>query len=357
MTAKRYTIQDIAKLAKVGVGTVSRVLNDDVNVKKETREQVLKLIEEVGYRPNHAARYIKNKKSNIIGLIADQVTTTPFANSIITGIQQTATDYGKVILVIDPIGDSELRLKAIRTMLDRDVEGIIYAAMFHQEVTLPKEFYQKPTVLVDCFTKNQNLPSVVPDEFQGGFDATELLIEEGHRKIAFLNNDSIDSGFPAPLLRLAGYKAALKKHKIRFSQKLVRDGPDAINGYKHANELLGSNKDITAFFCGTDRIAMGAYDAIKELGYSIPNDIAIVGFDNQEIISESLRPALTTMELPHAKMGAWAIEHLLDSNQNSTDQDGQRDKIELKSELKSSIKQDVQHKIKCDLIKRFSHKA
>ncbi len=342
MTTKRYTIQDIAKLAKVGVGTVSRVLNEDVNVKKETREQVQKIIEEVGYRPNLAARYIKTKKSNIIGLIADQVTTTPFANNIITGIQQTATEYGKVILVIDPIGDSELRLKAIKTMLDRDVEGIIYAAMFHQEVFLPKEFYQKPTVLVDCFTKSKNLPSVVPDEFQGGFDATELLIEEGHKKIAFLNNDSPDSGFPAPVLRLAGYKAALKKHGIRFSQKLVRDCPDVKNSYEYASELLRLDKDITAFFCGTDRIAMGAFDAIKELGYSIPNDIAVVGFDNQEIISESLRPALTTMELPHAKMGAWAIKYLLDSN--------------LDSNLEGNQKAE-QYKIKCDLIERNSHKA
>ncbi len=334
MTTKRYTIQDIAKLAKVGVGTVSRVLNDDVHVKKETREQVLKIIQDVGYRPNFAARYMKNKKSNLIGLIADQVATTPFANNIITGIQQMASEHGKVILVIDPIGNKELLQQAVRTMIERDVEGIIYAAMYHQEVTLPKEFYQIPTILVDCFTKDRELSSVVPDEYQGGFDATSFLIQQGHSKIAIINIGDVSNPVLASQLRLKGYKDALKKHGIVFDKELVRHGNEAPAGYKFAHELFASRKDITALFCATDRIAMGAYDAIKELGLSIPEDVAIIGFDNQEVISNYLRPALSSMELPHAKMGAWAIEHLLKGNQDI-----------------------VQHKIKCDLIERFSHKA
>jgi LacI family transcriptional regulator len=312
MDSRHYTIQDIARSAGVGVGTVSRVLNDDPNVKDQTRERIQKIIEHVGYQPNFTARSLRTQKTHVIGFIADAVATTPYAVNVIKGAQDAAWEQGKLLLVVDADNNSKRREAALETMIERNVEGIIYAAMFHQEVKLSKRFRDVPTVLVDCFTKDNTFPSVVPDEVQGGRTATEHLIQKGHKRIGIITNDKISSVYPAPIGRLKGYKQALKKARMPFDKSLFLEGDgNSTSGYECTLTLMKLKNPPTAIFCCTDRMAMGAYDALKKLRLRIPEDISVVGFDNQDVIAAFLNPPLSTMALPHYEMGQWAVKTLL----------------------------------------------
>lgn len=307
----KYTIKDVAREAEVGIGTVSRVLNGDPNVKAATRRHVLGVIERVGYQPSFSARSLRTHKSNTIGLIADAVATTPYAVNVIKGAQAAAWRRGKLLLVVDADNDPEVRERAFEVMLEREVEGVVYAAMFHQEVSLPEQFRQLPTVLVDCFDKNAAFPSCVPDEVQGGRDATRELIKKKHRRIAIILNAPLASPYPASKGRFKGYRQALAEAAIALEPALVREGDgDATSGFQHTLELMRSAEPPTALFCATDRMAMGAYDALKSLGLQIPHDVSVVGFDNQDVIAQQLYPPLSTMALPHAAMGRWAVDLL-----------------------------------------------
>lgn len=312
MDSRHYTISDIARTAGVGVGTVSRVLNDDPNVKEQTRQRIRQIIEKVGYQPSFTARSLRTQKTHVIGFIADAVATTPYAVNVIKGAQDAAWEEGKLLLVVDADNDESHREAALETMIERKVEGIIYAAMFHQEVKLSERFHDVPTVLVDCFTKEDNFPSVVPDEVRGGQMATEYLIQKGHRRIGIITNDKLSTGYPAPKGRLKGYKQALKKAHLPFDENLFLEGDsDANTGYECTLELMKLKRPPTAIFCCTDRMAMGAYDALKKLGLNIPDDVSVVGFDNQDVIATYLYPPLSTLALPHYEMGQWAVKQLL----------------------------------------------
>lgn len=336
MADKRPNIQDIARLARVGVGTVSRVLNDHPNVKDATRQHVLDVMQKVDYAPSFQARYIRTKRSQLFGFISDAVATTPFAVNLIKGAQDAARASGRLLLMVDADGGEQDRQRAVDLMLERDVEGLIYAAMYHQQVTLPEKAYGMSTVLVDCFVEDASIVSVVPDEVQGGFTATEHLLSQGHRRVGLINVDRLESGLPAAHGRLAGYKQALGEFSVPFEEALVRFGDGTgRDGYRYANDLLDLTDPPTALFCGTDRIAMGAYDAIKERGLKIPDDVAVVGFDNQDVIAEYLRPALTTVALPHYDMGRWAVERLT-------------------RRLAGESLEPAQHKMSCPLIHRES---
>lgn len=224
MAEKRHNIQNIARLAKVGVGTVSRVLNNHPNVKPATRQHVLKVIQEVGCLPSFPARYIRTKRSQLFGFVSDAVATTPFAVKLIKGAQDCARASERLLLMVDADGDERDRDEAIDLMIERNAEGLIYAAMYHQQVSLPEKVYSLPTVLVDCFVADASLPSVVPDEAQGGYTATTRLLARGHRRVGFINVDRLESGLPAAHGRLAGYKRALEAFGVSYDETLVRFG-------------------------------------------------------------------------------------------------------------------------------------
>lgn len=321
MDSKRYTIADIAREAEVGVGTVSRVLNNDPNVKEQTRQKVRKVIETLGYQPSFTARSLRTQKTQTLGFISDAVATTPYAVNLIKGAQDAAWERGKLLIVVDADNDSQRREAALETLIERNVEGIIYAAMFHQEVSLAEQFLQLPTVLVDCFEKSARFPSVVPDEIQSARLATETLIQYGHRRIGHITNDNVTIPHPAPSQRLAGYKQALANAGLSFDPDLIRESDgNAFSGAQHTLELMHLKNPPSALFCGTDRIAMGAYDALKSLGLRIPDDVSVIGFDNQEVIAAYLNPPLSTMALPHYEMGQWAVNHLLSETSDKVQQ-------------------------------------
>jgi len=312
----KVTIHDIASRAGVGVGTVSRVLNDHPNVSPKAKAAVRAAIAELGYRPSSAAKTLRTNRTHVLGFITDTIASTPYAGQITRGAQATAWQYGKILLLVNSEGDVTLENAAVETMLDRQVEGIIYATMYHRAVTPPASIKAVPSVLLDCFDVEHALPSVVPDDRRGGYRATEILIERGHRRIGYLNQED---PIVARTLRMEGCRAALADHGIAFDDALVAYGnSDPDGGYAAMRDLLGRGVSLTAVFCFNDRMAMGAYDAIREYGLKVPRDIAVIGYDNQELIAASLRPSLSTMELPHYAMGVWAVRYLLEEQPPST---------------------------------------
>lgn len=304
-------MKDVAKKSGVSQATVSYVINnaDHENIPQETRERVMAAARELGYRPNVAARNIRTQRSNLIGFITDQIATTPFAGAIIQGAQDVSRAHNKILLLVNTDGVPGVESAAIETLLEHRVEGIIYATMYHRRVTPPLSLREARAVLLDCLCDDQSIASVVPDEVGGGRAATEVLLRKGHRRIGFINNSD---PVPATTGRLEGYRQALQAYDVPFDPDLVLTHlSDSRGGYECALALMQRPRPPTALFCYNDRMAMGAYDALRKLNRSIPEDVAIVGFDNQELISTALHPALSTMQLPHYEMGEWAVKYLL----------------------------------------------
>ncbi|MEZ4609625.1 MAG: substrate-binding domain-containing protein [Caldilineaceae bacterium] len=201
-----------------------------------------------------------------IGLITDFIAVTPFAGNVICGAQDVAWRRDHLLLVVNTNADSILEESATENMLERDVEGIIYATMWHREVTLPDNIREVPVVLVNCFVADRSLPSIVPDERRGGYAATEHLIRNGHRRIG-----------SSTLLRFPPRSCAGRGIARRWLQAVsatmtmvVLRRSEPSGGYEAMRQLLHLPQPPTAVFCFNDRMAMGAYDAIKECGLKIP---------------------------------------------------------------------------------------
>jgi len=306
------TIRDVAKRAGVSFKTVSRVLNGEATVRPVTRQRVLDAMDALDYTPHHTARQMRTRRSNTIGLISDEIATSPFAVDIVKGAQLEAWHHGMLLLVVNTERDAQHEADAIATLLERRVEGIVYAAMFHRSVEPNDRLRHVPAVLIDCFEPNGAYPAVVPDEEQGGHLATQTLIDHGHRRIGFVNLDPVASA-AAAAGRLVGYRRALAEAGLPFDPELVRHATTATDqGYTLTAHLLDLEDRPTALFCGNDRMAVGAYCAIYERGLRIPADVAVIGYDDQEEIATYLMPALTTIALPHLEMGRWGVRRLLD---------------------------------------------
>jgi LacI family transcriptional regulator len=313
MTARRrsVTMADVARHAGVSRTTVSFVLSNrsTANIPEETRSRILDAVSALGYRPNAGARALAAQRTRLVGLITD-VVTTPFGAGIIRGAQEQARSQGQSLLIASINGDPALDEAAVETMLEHRVEGLVCASGEHRPITPPASLAGVPTVFVHCFDEDRRFPAVVPDEVGGGYVATRRLADAGHRRIGFIN---LDPQTVAAVGRLEGYERALREVGIQPDRSLVRNGhATADGGYEQAAELLDSVDPPTAIFCGTDRMAMGAYDAIKERGLVVARDVAVVGFDDQEVIASYLRPGLTTVALPFEEMGARGVELLGD---------------------------------------------
>lgn len=309
------------------------ILNDKTDsFPDETIERVRNAATELGYRPNAIARGLSLQRTHTIGLVSDEIAATPFAGAMIRGAQEAAWKAGHVLMLIDTDGDPEVERAATDAFFDRQVDGLVYARMHHQIVELPNRFSSIPTVLLDARTNTAEYASVVPDEFGAAYTAVSHLIRAGHRRIAFIQTfDAV----PAAEERLDGYRQALADAGIAFDPSLV-----VLNEFGGAPsppllELLTAADRPSGVFCFNDLMAFGVYNAAHRLGLSIPTELSVVGFDNQETVARWLDPGLTTMQLPHYEMGRWAVEHLERMIQGE----------EIKPE---------QHRMSCPLVERAS---
>ncbi|WAH99186.1 LacI family DNA-binding transcriptional regulator [Arthrobacter sp. MMS18-M83] len=321
MSNKSVGIRDVAAAAGVSVTTVSHVLNNTVyaRVGAETRERVREAAQRLGYGPNRMAQALRTQRSGMLGFISEEIATTPHAGRIILGAEETARRRGYNLMIINTSSTAtyESRTADIAALLERQVDGVLYATMYHRQIAVPDNLNVIPAILVDSEDTNHSISSVIPDETGGATAAVRTLIEAGHQRIGMINNTD---DVPATHSRLRAFKDTLSDAGLTFHADLVEAEPSEVpGGYQAALRLLARKDRPTAVFCYNDRMAMGAYRAATELGLKIPRDLSVVGFDNQELIAENLYPALTTVSLPHYEMGAWATENLIDAIEGKTD--------------------------------------
>ncbi|MFF2028846.1 LacI family DNA-binding transcriptional regulator [Arthrobacter sp. NPDC058192] len=318
------TMRDIATHVGVSVSTVSLVLNDrdGGRVRADVAQRIRQVADELGYVPNLLARGLKTRQTRTIGLLSDRVASIPFGGQMLAGAQVAAAEEGFLLMLIDTAGNHELDSPAVKALLQRNIEGFIVAAEFHRDVDLPLVPASVPTVVLNGRPRNgdSTVDWVVPDEVGGAFAATQYLIQAGHRRIAFCNVSS--SEFVARSLRLAGYEAALSESGIPVDPSLIVEAaePSAAAGRLPALEILQRSDRPTAVFCFSDQIAFGFYQAAHQLGLQIPDDLSIVGFDNRQYVADSLLPGLTTIQLPHREMGAWAAKQAIARTRAGSDQ-------------------------------------
>lgn len=312
---RRPTIKDVAALAGVSVTTASVAFNgvrEGVRIREDTRQRVHRAAEDLGYSPNTLARNLRTRQTSTIGFISDEVTTTPFAVSMLAAAQDEAARRGYLLFVVNlgANAPASVQRQAIDLLQQQRVEGLVYGCMYHREVHPPPGM-PSGTVVLNAHAAGGKFRSIVPDERAGAESLVNELLHHGHERIAYLDDMWHP---PASNLRFEGYQHALSAAGVAARDELHVDTFPFVRGGHVATQLLDlpRHRQPTALFCFNDRVAMGAYQVLKRQGLQIPADMSIGGFDDQEFIASELDPGLTTMRLPHPEMGRLAIETLLD---------------------------------------------
>lgn len=309
-SGRRPTIRAVADLAGVSQTTVSFVINDKPGaaISAATRKRVWEAVEKLDYRPNYAARSLSTRRSNLIGFISDRFASGAYGGQSVVGAQSVAWDQGRLLLIVDTeANEAKLRI-AVEQLLSRQVEGMLIGASTLRAWRPPEALQDVPTVLINCFDPEERFPCVIPDEFGGGFSAAMHLAKAGHKRIALLYGSPENE---AGRRRREGYRAAMRDAGLEIDQSLEVDTswfPEG--GRKGAAALLDMPDPPTGIFCINDWVAMGVFQEASRRGMRIPEDLAIVGCDEQEFAA-GLQPGLTTLALPHAQIGMRAVEMLM----------------------------------------------
>ncbi|MEM5389346.1 LacI family DNA-binding transcriptional regulator [Paraburkholderia phymatum] len=308
---------DIAKLTGVSQSTVSLVLNNATSAKfsEATRNKVLKTAHELGYRlaPREPLPRSSDER-NLIIYLADEISTSPHPVVNIDGARDAAYASGKLLAVYSTHGNADIEQQVLDAVLaSPTVFGVVYATVYTRKVTLPAALSRVPTVLLNCYTSEGGQSSIVPAEVAGGHVATEYLLRAGHRRIGYINGEHWQD---AAKDRLKGYRTALATADLPFAPEMVRDGDwSSGTGFEHTLSLMREPHPPTAIFCANDLMALGAIEALKQLGYRVPDDVSVLGYDDQEIARHT-HPPLSTVVLPNYELGRWAVETLLQEVQN-----------------------------------------
>ncbi|HIY25239.1 MAG TPA: LacI family DNA-binding transcriptional regulator [Candidatus Brachybacterium merdigallinarum] len=298
---------------KVGVSaaTVSMVLRGraDGRASAETQARIRDTARELNYVSNGHAASLRTKKTPTVGFISDRIATTPHAVEIIRAASEAARTFEHTLLMVNTGELPSTELTAVRELRRDGIESVIYASMQHRRVTLP-EGLPENLVIVDGFADDHAVPATVPDEAGGVVAAVHHLVDLGHRRIGFLNEDPARA--IAAELRLEGYRKALEERGIAVDPDLIEESRNEPGVSDAGVAKLLERARPTAIVCFNDEMATGVYREAGRRGLSIPEDLSVVGFDNLELVATLVDPPLTTVRLPHAEMGEWAIRMLLD---------------------------------------------
>ncbi|MGO4268796.1 LacI family DNA-binding transcriptional regulator [Paenibacillus sp. TAF58] len=303
-------IKDVAKKAGVSVTTVSRVLNGEKYVKDDLKAKVKSVIEELGYAPSHIARSLVRKKTNLIGVIVPDLTSS-FYSTILSSIEETASLNDYNLLVCNIIEDTDKELKYLNVFKEMRVDGII---IMHEKLSDDiRSFINKldiPVIFSSVRPVDHKFVSVIIDDYEAAYDATRYLIELGHERIAFIGGDMRD--VTSGQNRYVGYRNALKDQRVRIVNDYIRFGDYKIqSGYNLMKELLASEPRPTALFAVSDDMAVGAMNCIHDHQLKVPDDISIIGFDGSQL-TELVRPRLSSMEQPIQDMGKITVDTLIE---------------------------------------------
>lgn len=313
----RVRAADVAAAAGVSTTAVSFVLNgrDAGNISATTRARVLKAAQELGYRPNHVARSLRQRSTHSIGLVTDAVASSPFGGRLLAAATETAEAADHVLLMMDLGHRSDRTAEAIAALEHRQVDAIVYATMgFTRLRDAPAS--RIPLVLANCVAPEPGPSSVHPDDAGGAVAALDHLVDLGHRRITMLgghhDSDRPGQGNVSGPIRWEAFREAAAARGV--TARLHLRGWEIDDGYAAALTVLdvAPAERPTALFAVCDRVATGALLAAARLGIDVPGDVSIVGFDDQEILADRLVPSLTTVALPHAAMGEAAVRLALE---------------------------------------------
>jgi len=309
--ARRPTMIDVASEAGVSQTTVSLVLNhaDGARLSAETRERVRKAAAKLGYQPVRRGG-VAGSAAATIGFVCDEFSTDPWTAIGLDGVREKAWAHGLTVTAMATRGDADMEAAALAQLAALPLAGLVYATINTRRVDPPAWTGAAPLVLLNCHAAGAAFSSVVPAEVEGGRAATEALVRAGHRRIGYVNGES---SMEAARQRMRGYRQALAAAGAPFDPDLVREGNwQPLSGYAATRALMALDRPPTAIFCANDLMAVGAYEALRELGLKIPDDVAVMGYDDREI-AEHLHPPLSTVLLPHFEMGALAAEWLIEA--------------------------------------------
>ena len=303
------TMLDVALRAGVSKATVSRVLNGIGQVKESTREQVFNAMEELGYRPNFLARSLAIRSSNSVGLVVSTFDGFYFGRLLRQASRQTEA-WGKQLIVTDGHDTPQKELEAVQMLVDRHCDAIVLYTRFMNERTLLSlmNSIKVPLVVINRDISLARDRCVFFEQQDAAFKATDYLIQQGHREIACI---TVPISTPTGQARLMGYRKALQKHGIAYSEDRVKYGDSTMTlGHKLCQELLESRVPFTALFACNDDMALGASKALHQAGRRIPQDISLFGFDDAPS-AQWLEPALSSVYLPIDSMITTAIDQAI----------------------------------------------
>ena len=305
------TLKELAARCGVSIATISNILNGKSNVSDATKERVLKVIEETGYKPNYMARTLRARKTNTVGLIIDDISAFSSPN-LIEGVldELEAKGYKAIIETLrlyskwDNKPDSTEYAKAVRESVDEmlsiKVDGIIFIAAHAHDIEYFSKDLEIPIVIAYAYQTDNSIPTIKIDDFESSYIMTKHLIEKGHKKIAIIGggvNDRHEQD------RLQGFEKAMTEAALSVDKNLFELGNwDREGGKKACSRLFKKSTDFTCIFCFNDLMAAGVYDYLYENKKQPGKDYAVAGFDNREM-SDYLTPALTTMEIPLEEIG------------------------------------------------------
>jgi LacI family transcriptional regulator len=338
--AKNWTMTDIALAAGVSQTTVSMVLNDvaHARIAESTRERVLKVAEEMGYTKGPHFDAPGRNETRIVCMLIDEVGMTQWYPPLLEGADEEARAGNCLVAAYRTRCDPSIEAAAIAALSKNRLAGVLYATLTKRIVDLPEALSAIPTVMLNCYSTSGEHLSVVSADLPAAYTATAALLQAGHRRIAHLAGDR---WVVAGREREQGYRQALLNWDIPVDSSLIlqgRGGRTFHDGREMTHHLLDLPQPPTAIFCYNDRTAIGAYEAIHARGLRIPDDISVVGFDNEVDLTSNSVPPLTTMVLPHEQMAREAVKMLLDiENIRSASQHPRMIKVECPIVLRESI--------------------
>jgi LacI family transcriptional regulator len=297
-------MREVAEKAGVSIKTVSRVVNNQQEISETTRQQVRAVIDELGYRPNLIARGLVTQRTHTIGLVVNDI-TNPFFPEVARGVLDTARAKDFNIFLCNSDDDPEEEKQTLQTLSDQNVDGIIIFPCLQENIRAFAELH-RPFVVINNQLEHPHVSAVITNNYEGAKLAVEHLIERGHTEIAML------SGKPAVnSKRMRGFEDGMQNRGLTPITHYILSGPPTFDrGYESARQLLTQYPHITAIFAYNDLLATGAIQACKHLGRRVPEDCAIVGFDDIHMAS-LVDPPLTTVRINKYQLGQTAMERMV----------------------------------------------
>ena len=310
------TIEDVARRSGVSTATVSRVLNTPERVRAETRDKVVAAVAELGYTPHFGGRALASNRTNTFGAVIPTMENAIFARGL-QALQEALAEAGATLLVATSGYDPEKEAQQVRALLSRGVDGLVLIGESHgSDVYEMLERRGMPFVLVWTWRPDCPYPCVGFDNRASARAIAEEVLRQGHREIAMISG--ISQGNDRAEARILGVRDALAVEGLELRpERLIETKYSLEAGRKAAQELLAETPRPTAILCGNDVLAAGALSAARAVGLSVPDDLSITGFDNIDL-SAVVSPSLTTVNVPHRRMGNTAARMLLSAARGET---------------------------------------